>query len=332
MATIGANLRTLEEHKKLFINNRPVSTVINLLSKSTPMLEDLPFREGNLMTGHRTTMVNGLPDIFWRTYNQGIPASKSRKVTVDEKTGMMEAYSEIDVKLANLGGNQKQSRSEEASLHIEAMGQEAELNYFYGNSGLEPEKITGLTNRYSDLGAANAQNIVDVGGTGTDNTSIWLIVFGEQSFHGIYPKGSMAGIQHKDLGQRTREWFQDNKSMKMEVYTDHFSFDTGVVLKDWRYVARACNIDVSELIDPANNAKPNLINVMIDLQHRIHKFGMGKACYYMNRTVHAALDKNKIKNAVGLEYKDVDGKWVMSFRGIPVRSTDTLLTTEARVR
>ena len=55
-------------------------------------------------------------------------------------------------------------------------------------------------------------------------------MFGEQSFHGIYPKGSMAGILHKDLGQRTREWFQDNKSMKMEVYTDHFSFDTGVVL------------------------------------------------------------------------------------------------------
>ncbi len=31
------------------------------------------------------------------------------------------------------------------------------------------------------------------GGSGDDNTSVWLVVWGPNTIHGIYPKGSMPG-------------------------------------------------------------------------------------------------------------------------------------------
>src|SRR3546814_20593769 len=55
-----------------------VSASAELLSQDNEILEDMPYVEGNLTTGHRATIRTGLPTATWRKLNAGIPTSKSR--------------------------------------------------------------------------------------------------------------------------------------------------------------------------------------------------------------------------------------------------------------
>jgi hypothetical protein len=88
--------------------------------------------------------------------------------------------------------------------------------------------------------AANGQNIIDAGGTGSVNTSVWLVVWGEKTVFGIFPKGSKAGLFHEDLG--LIDAFDANNN-RYRAYADHWQWKNGLVVKDWRYVVRICNVD-----------------------------------------------------------------------------------------
>ncbi|EOK1462282.1 portal protein [Escherichia coli] len=189
------------------------------------------------------------------------------------------------------------------------------------------DAFADMSSRYSSLSAGNAQNIIDAGGTGTDNTSIWLVVWGENTVHGIFPKGQKAGIQMEDKGQVTLE---DANGGKYEGYRTHYKWDNGLALRDWRYVVRIANIDVSNLSEPSSAA--NIAKLMVKALHRIPNRGMGRPVFYMNRTVGQALDLQSLeKTSLAISVKETEGEWWTSFRGVPIRETDALLETEARV-
>lgn len=65
----------------------------------------MPFVEGNLPTGHKTTIRSGLPSATWRLLNYGVQPSKSTTVQVTDSVGMLETYAEVDKSLADLNGN-----------------------------------------------------------------------------------------------------------------------------------------------------------------------------------------------------------------------------------
>jgi hypothetical protein len=220
----------------------------------------------------------------------------------------------------------------EAQAFVEAMNQEMAATVFYGNSGLAPEEFTGLSVRYSSLSAANAQNIVDCGSTDTDNSSIYLVVWGANSVHGIFPKGSKAGLMHEDLGLVTVETTAGIAGTRMRAYLDHWQWKCGIALKDWRYVVRGANIDISALV--AKSSAANLTEKMIKMIHRVPNLAMGKPVFYMNRTCFQELDiqrRDDVISGGGLVYQNVDGVIKHSFRGIPVKVCDALLQNEARV-
>jgi hypothetical protein len=82
---------------------------------------------------------------------------------------------------------------------------------------------------------------------------------------------------------------------------------------------------------------------MIDAMARIPNMGMGRAAFYCNRTVKAALAKaalDKSQNAVTVEpainqFGTVTPGWAGNgttrFLGVPIRTVDQLLSNEARV-
>lgn len=194
-------------------------------------------------------------------------------------------------------------------------------------AGRSSTLLMGLSSRYSSLSAGNAQNIIDAGGTGTDNTSIWLVVWGENTVHGIFPKGQKAGIQMEDKGQVTLE---DANGGKYEGYRTHYKWDNGLTLRDWRYVVRIANIDVSNLDAPSTAA--NIAKLMIRALHRIPNRGMGRPIFYMNRTINEVLDLQSLeKSSLAISVKETEGEWWTELRGVPIRETDALLETEARV-
>ena len=331
MATLSQNALTLADHAKRVDPDGKIPKIVELLAQTNEILDDMKFMEGNLPTGHRTSVRTGLPAVAWRLLNQGVQPSKSLTAQIDEQCGIMEAWSEVDQEVADLNGNVNAFRLSEASAFIEAMNQEMASTLFYGNSSVAPEEFTGLSVRFSDKSADNAQNIVDAGGVGVDNSSMWLIVWGEQSVCGIFPKGSKAGLYHEDLGLQTIETSAGIAGTRMRAYQDHFKWKVGVALKDWRYVVRIANIDISNLVTKSSAA--DLTDLMIKAIHRVPNLNMGKACFYGNRSIVQMLDIQRRDDMIGgnLSYTEIDGKLIPHFRGIPIKKCDSLIEAEAQV-
>lgn len=202
---------------------------------------------------------------------------------------------------------------------------------FYGDESVNPERFTGLASRYNDLSAENADNIIDAGGSGSDNASIWLVVWGPETCHMIVPKGSQAGIQVNDKGQVTIENVDGNGG-RMEAYRTHFRQDAGLTLKDWRYVVRIANIDKSELTKDAS-AGADIIDLMTQALELVPNLNMGRPVFYTPRTIRSFLRRqivNKVASST-LSMGEVAGRKVVQFEDVSVRRCDALAGDEAAV-
>lgn len=332
MATL-AGVKTLADWAKEIDPDGDTAAIVELLSQTNDILLDMDWREGNLPTGHRTTQRTGLPTVYWKTFNAGVAPSKSTSAQVDEACGILNAWCEIDKDLADLNGNTAAFRMNEARAFVEAMNIEFASTLFYGNASTDPEEFNGLSTRYSSLSANNGQNIINGDGASSDNASVWLLVWGPMTCHGIFPKGSKAGLYHYDYGEQTVETTAGvgSAGARLRVYQDEWKWKCGLALKDWRYASRFCNIDISNLV--AKSSAADLIEGMIKQLHVIHNLKMGKPVFYMNRTVFQMLDIQRYDNAAaaGLTYMDVDGHMIPHFRGVPIRICDALLETESAV-
>ena len=332
MALLASGQLTLADWAKRLDPNGQVPAVAELLSQTNEILEDAVFQEGNLPTGHRVVIRTGLPTVYWRTMNAGVPTSKSTTAQVDEACGMMEARSHIDVDLAKLNGNTASFRLSEDSAFIEGMNQLQATTMFYGNPATDPKTYLGLATRYGSLSAGNAQNIIDAGGTASNNTSIYLVVWGANTVFCPFPKGSQAGLQHKDLGE---ESVPDSDGNFYQALRTLYQWKNGLVVKDWRYVVRIANINVANLTTETGAA--DLVKLMSRAMDRIPNLSMGRAAFYMNRTVFSMLriqalskSQNAVSIAPAIGQFGQATKWT-DFLGVPLRKVDQLLNTESRV-
>ncbi len=320
---------TLLDFAKSIDPDGNTADVVELLNQTNEILPDMVWQEGNLPTGHRTSIRTGLPTVTWRQLYGGVPASKSLRAQVDDACGMLEARSEVDKDLASLNGNLNSFRLSEASAFLEAMNQAFCSTLFYGDVGANPERFTGLSARYSSSNAGNAQNVIKMGGVANTNNSIWLIVWSTQTISGIFPKASKAGLSHEDLG--LIDAFDANGN-RYRAYSDHWQWKCGITLKDWRYAVRICNIDQAALLADTQGNTVKIIEAMMRAMERIPSLKIGKPVFYVNRTIREMLRiqaMNKSTNAMGL--KMGSDQLVPDFQGIPVRLCDQLLSTEANV-
>jgi len=347
MATLGLNGKvTLLDWARSNDPEGKTATVIELLAQTNELLNDMTWIEGNLPTGHRTTIRTGLPVAVFRKLYKGVPPSKSIRAQVDDACGMLETRAEIDKDVVELNGNTASFRLSEAQAFLETMNQTMAQTLIYGDTAVDPEKFTGLVARYNTTNPAVpiSQNVIDAGGTGADNTSMWLVVWGPQTVHGIFPKGSKAGLQHEDLG--LIDAFDEDRN-RYRAYADHWQWKCGLSVRDWRFVVRIANIDVSDLVaqtgTQANSAATSLVKLMIRALARIPAMGMGNAVFYANRTVKEFLSINALdrsQNALSIresinQFGEVGvgtvAKQDLLFQGVPVRTVDQILSTEARV-
>jgi hypothetical protein len=332
MPALGTGNLTLVDWAKRLDPDGKVPTIVELLAQTNEILQDMVYIEGNLPTGHRTTVRTGLPAVAWRLLNQGVAPSKSTTAQIDEQAGMLEAWSEVDKDLALLNGNTASFRLSEARAFLEAMNIEMAQTLFYGNGGLAPEEFTGLSVRYATTvgSPANADNIIKAGGSGADNMSVWLVCWGDETVHGIFPKGSKAGLIHEDFGEVTVEMTAGLPGSRMRAYQERYQWKSGLALKDWRYVVRIANIDVS---DAGAAAAVTLIDAM-ETAVEIPPSRLGRPVFYMNRTARRLLRKQErmaVGAGGGITYDNVDGRRVMQFSDVPIRICDALLINEALV-
>ena len=340
MTTLAATNLTLIDWAKRLDANGNIPIIAELLSTTNEILQDAVVKEGNLPTGERVVIRTGLPTVYWRALNQGIPSSKSTTAQVDEACAILEARSNVDKDLAALNGNTAAFRLSEDSAFIEAMNQAQAKCLFYGNPGYNPKEFLGLAPRYSDLsGPNNAQNIISAGGAdATANTSIWLVVWGDQTVYCPFPKGSKAGLIHQDLGEQT---IYNSSGEAMQALATWYQWKNGLVVKDWRYVVRICNVKTSDLIAQSTtqttSAATAIIKLMARALDRIPNLAMGRPAFYMNRTVHSglqlmAMDKNQYVLSIQKAMTEFGTPKVWTeFLGVPLRKVDAIDNTEAVV-
>lgn len=331
MAIIGSSYVDLIDVYKQQDKQGNSAPVIEMLSQLNPVLDDAIAVECNQGTTHMHVVRSGLPPIAWGELYKGVPNGKGTTRQVEDVTGFVEGLSTVDERLLRLSANPGAIRLSQAESYLEAMSQEVSTKLFYGNTASDPHEFMGLSPRFNSKTASNGGQIVDAGGTGADNTSIWFVGWGDNQCHLLYPKGTTAGVTREDMG---RQRLTDSDGNAFYGKEEKFSWHVGLAVKDWRYVSRIANIDVSEVQAGNVNVYDFMRNAYYKLQNR--RIPGGKLAIYCNTDMLEALDAlasnaGATDSFVRLKPMEVEGQEVMTYRGIPIRETDALINTEARV-
>lgn len=339
VAANANNSLTLLDIAKRTDPNGEVPVIAELLSQRNDVLSDIIWKEGNLPTGTRNTVRTGLPQANWKRTNTGTNASKSTTAQIDEAAGIIEAWCVLDYDVAMLNGNAQKYRLSEAEAFLEAMNQQLSNQLIYGNSAVNTERFMGLSPRFGAISSAvNAQNILNAGGGASNNTSVWLVGWGENTVYGIYPRGSTAGLQHFDFGDRPLQTSTTFGQGMIHAYVDLWHWYVGLAVKDWRYVVRCANISVADLVGgTGTQGAQQLIKLMSRMRSRIPNWGGIRPAFYVNRTVQEmlmvqALDKsqNILSVQEGLnQFGTIES--TLRFLGIPIRINDQIITTESQI-
>lgn len=332
MSVLSTEKLTLNDWAKYLDPNGSIPPIVEMLTQRNAFLEDAVFVEANGPTSHRFVSRTALPSVSggWRNINQGIQPGKSKTDQVDEAIGMIDALSVVDKALLRLGGG-NDLRAAEDKAFLAALSNEIESGIIYNSHKTSPEKFQGLAPRLDVTSGNPATNQIvkcPTGSTGSDQTSIWLISWSPDTVFCIFPKGSQAGILAEDMGDQL--WEDSSGSTPARKYparVTHWTWQIGLCVKDWRYLARGCNIDTSGIL----GTNDDLIPLMINMYSQLADTKTGKLVYYCNRKVYTNLwlqARNAVKNST-LSIEMVEGKPVMMFQGIPVKISDAIVNTEA---
>lgn len=321
--------------------------VANLLSVTNEVIPHFPFLPTNEELTMKGMAQTGLPAVTLGRYYKGVKVSKGGWTPVEDACAMAKGRAEIDKDLAELSGNTREYRRKRNIGFVEAMNQKFAQQLIYGSGG--GDDVLGLALRYNDKSSiSGARNILDAGGTGIDNTSIYLVVAGEYSVHGIYPKSSKAGLSHQDLGEI--DAFDDD-GLPYRAYAELWDWKFGLHVLDFRYIVRIANVDVSDLMDltgtQALTAPTSLLKLMVRTFAKIPAMGVGRPMFLANRSVKEmlsvmALEKNQnvlaftqalnhfgtvAPGSVAGTQGEIRGGQ-LTFMGVPVLTMDGILDTE----
>jgi len=329
MATLGATAVTLSNVIQAQDPDGKVARMIPYLKKFNAIIGDMLWKEGNLQTGHQTTIETGYPDSTWRQFNAGTQPSKGTQAQVTDTCGMLSQVGEVDKDLAELNGNSPAFLMQKNKKHLYAMGNDLATALFYANQATDPTKITGLAPRYNSFSTDPdliGYNVLNGGGTESANTSIFMVGWGDDSIAGIYPKGSKGGLEVRNKGIETKTL---SDGSMLEVYRTFYSQKPGLSVMNWKQGVRICNIDVGDLTtDASTGAK--LLELMTTGYYRLQDRGAAVSIY-CNTTILEYLHHQALNKASNVRVEEVDGEPVVMWLGKPVKECQAILNTESKV-
>ena len=325
-----------------------IPMIAEMLSQANEMYEDAPMVQANERTGHMFVFRTSIPAGSWRQYNMGIPAGKSTTAKARVGIGMLEGLSQVDLMLARHTGNAEKFRETEDVAFLEGMSQTIAQTIIYGNTMNTPAEFMGLATFYNTVNTATAQNaanVIDGGGVGSSNTSLWFVGWGPNTIYMTFPEGSKAGLEMEDRGDVVPAY--DSLGNPYRAYTGWFTQQAAIVPQDWRYAARIANIDVTS----AGLAGPNALDIfatMAEMQFLFPKMtkntsgivktdapmdDMGvRPVFYGNRTMLHWMQVQAMRQRnVLLRLEDYAGRVTDNWRGFPIKCVDQILNSEARV-
>lgn len=328
-AIASSNMTLSDIAKQTMPDGGIESDVVELLSQDNEILMDMSWEEANGGTFHRSVVRTGIPEPTFRRFYEGVTPVKTTNAQIDEPLGMMESRSVVDAKLLDMSPNKERVRMNEAIGILEGFNQSFTQTLLYGDVGSSPAKFNGFLPRFDLLSAASGENVIDAGGTGTDNASILLVNWSPRTVFGVYPRGTKAGITREDLG-RQEVLDTNSPARRFTAYEEKFQWDCGLVVRDWRHVVRIANIDKSALV--AQSGAAAILELLATAVDKVPSSMGGRPAIYMPRTVKTMLRIQCMKQAnVYLTLGQEEGRPKLMFDGIPIRKVDQMQADEARV-
>lgn len=339
MPQYPGTIYTLADAAKRRDTSGRAAAIIEILSQTNEIINDATAVECNNGTTHKTTLRDSIPMPGHRMLNQGAKEGKSGVREIVEGTCLSEICAPIDNKLLELCKTPNARREfmlGESKAFLEGMSQAFVKDILYGDQGLEPAGIDGIMKRYGTLTGPISRQIIDMGGTGPDLTSILLVQWGEDATQIIYPQGTASGIE-MEVGNT--ETLLDDAGQPFRGRRLWYSWNYGLAVRDARRIVRICNIDVAGLQDLIDNGVPTSAGFKL---RRALEYSLtllpstkqGNTFFYMNRFPLAMLDiMGGEKGNVNLTYNNPGGapQPYSQILGIPIRRVDGLLVGEDQV-
>ena len=343
MATIASGVPTLLDVLNEVAPDGSQFDTAEVLTQANPILEDMTWMAGNLLTGHKDSVRTVLPTPTFRALNEGVPSTKGATRQIEEGCGMLEDFSECDRELALLSGNVPAYRLKEAKPHQIGFAHKMATTLFYGNANQNPKEFTGLSARYftGDPTISNtAEYVLDAGGSGSGLRSVWLIGWSHDTITGIYPKNTIGGLHHEDAtnaagsggdGVPAATVLIDAAGNKYMGFRDHWTWRCGLFVKDYRFAVRIANIDLDTITKDAT-AGADLQDLFVQALEIIENQNGVNLCFYAPREITSYLRRQILsdKNAY-LTWDEAGGKKVMRFSEAAVTRTDALNVEETAV-
>ena len=323
MATFNTNQdMTFLEVLKRFDPKGNLMMIAEVLKDNNALLEDLPFREANDRITHTSSVRVSQPAGRTRRYNQPVLPSASSTEKNRDVIELLEDYSDIDELLADQSGDVGGLRSSEDTAFVEGISQTTGTRMMYGNNAVDPDQMTGILTR---LGTIDDEFVLDAGGSGSDLSSVVVVQPGINQVYGVFPTGSKAGIQQKDLGLIPR-WSASSDGARLMVYSTQFKAHFGLVVENPKCIGAIRNIETS--------GADSLFNFedIIDLKVVMKNGGKG-AIIYVNRKLLSQIKKAALNRTnVNLTMDNVFGDGMIPvIDGSPVRLMDALTFTEDQI-
>lgn len=330
MSTLaGTELAFHDVAKSLTQDGRLIATA-ELLDQVHGIASDAPWVPGNTIAGHLSAQRSSLPTVYTKTAGTAVASSKSTKAQLAESAEMLEGWSIVEDVVSSIGGNKAAILADEEMTFIESMAQTTDDRIIYGNGSTTVGQLNGWAQRYASTTATNGSNVIkmDSGASGADQMSIYVCYWAQNKNYLWYPQGTTAGLEIKHLGEVSQ--LESNGGQRL-VNKTRFRRQLGIGLDDWRALVRLANIDKSNLIAGTGADLPE---GFIKASKIIQRLSGGRAVGYMNLTTEAWFDlqcRNDVTLGGGLNYENLDGQQVMSFRGIRLSINDRLTEAESAV-
>jgi len=313
---VSAQHTLAELAKRTF--NKETLDIANVLAKLSPVIKDAQWYEANGLTEHVHTRAAALASGTWRRINEGVVPDAAQTEQITEPICYLEDRSEIDELLLKLNPEPKKYRYEEDLLHLEGLAQQIETAFFNSDRSTDPDTPNGLAYRYT---ATSLSNVFGAGGTGDDTHSAWMVKWGKNALHLVYPRNSKTlGIQRNDKGLE-RVTTSTTTQAALYKWVTQFVFNMGIVVRDDRAVQRLANIEPSGQSYIVNE------NYLIEMYNNILvAFGdMSGVVLYVSSAVKTQLDiVAKDKPNLIHTMTDPFGKPVTAFWDIPIRVSGNL--------
>ena len=130
---INGYAHTLSDLQKTVNPDGSIARVMEVLNESNPMMQDIPWEEGDLPIGTKTVIRTGLPTPSIRRINRGTAATKGSTRQIIDVCMNLEDRSCIDVELLAGKPNPEAYRMAEDDAHVEGMAQYVARQFIYGD-------------------------------------------------------------------------------------------------------------------------------------------------------------------------------------------------------